>query len=362
MASAVLAVACPAWAATDEDRAVIAVQRYDSGDYAGARELLEALHAEGRLDGPMLYRLAFSRGATGDLEGRAQAEAEALARLETAHAAAGSDLEVAFYLANAYRNAGRSGDALRVASQTTSAFDRGDHARPSDPTDQFRLGKLYEDQGLTDRSTRWYTEALAVMDREPDRYAGYRRWGHRHIGDVAFGAADYGRAAAEYRAAAETRGATADDWDRAAVAAGRLGRWSEAEQAWRTAETLDPAKADRARYCRRLAAIAVELGSLPLVAPDGRAYRELSRDDLERLMKEQAQAVDAALAELRPDESIPPEMAQGLQARLDASKPVFVAAALEYALRGLPIRETAFVGGYAPLIFQPSRWQVPAAG
>ena len=39
-------------------------------------------------------------------------------------------------------------------------------------------------------------------------------------------------------------------------------------------------------------------------------------------------------------------------------KGVFVAAALEYAVRGHGIREAAFFGGYAPLVFQRSAWKI----
>ena len=46
-------------------------------------------------------------------------------------------------------------------------------------------------------------------------------------------------------------------------------------------------------------------------------------------------------------------------ARLTATWALFVAAGLEYALRGYGIRETAFREGYAVLIFQDRAWELP---
>ena len=48
-----------------------------------------------------------------------------------------------------------------------------------------------------------------------------------------------------------------------------------------------------------------------------------------------------------------------LQDGIDEARPVFLGAALEYVLRGFPIRETAFFGGYAPLIFHSDKWRLP---
>jgi hypothetical protein len=48
-----------------------------------------------------------------------------------------------------------------------------------------------------------------------------------------------------------------------------------------------------------------------------------------------------------------------MAAEIESIQPVFVAACLEYTARELPIRESAFFGGYAPLIFHESRWRLP---
>ena len=358
VAFALAALAAHGAEVSPADAEARAVRLYDAGDYAGAREILEGMYREGSLDGPSLYRLAFARGVAGDVQGKSQAEQQAVLALESAYAA-GADLEVAFYLANAYRNSGRSADALRIASETTAAYDRGERPSPTDPLDRFRLGKLYEDQRRTDASARWYGLAVEAMDREPSNFVGYRRWAHRHLGDVAFAADDFAGAMAHYAAVTGIPGAVPEDWDRQAVAAGRLGRWEEAGRAWRAAESADPSRADRARYCRRLAGMAVALGALPSALGDGRSFRDLSKEDLEGVLKDRAAVVESTLASIRPDETLTDEARAQLQKVLDDAKPVFTAAGLEYALRGLPIRETAFVGGYAPLIFQSSKWMVP---
>jgi hypothetical protein len=64
------------------------------------------------------------------------------------------------------------------------------------------------------------------------------------------------------------------------------------------------------------------------------------------------------MSRLPEDGSADDDLRAALQAELDAAHPVFVAAALEYTMRNLPIRETAFFGGFAPLIFHPNRWRL----
>jgi len=61
-------------------------------------------------------------------------------------------------------------------------------------------------------------------------------------------------------------------------------------------------------------------------------------------------------------ESVDDETFAGFKSEVGKAKAVFVAAGLEYALRNLPIRETAFFGGYAPLIFHPQKWSLDQPG
>ena len=48
-----------------------------------------------------------------------------------------------------------------------------------------------------------------------------------------------------------------------------------------------------------------------------------------------------------------------MRQELSAARGLFVAAGLEYSLRGLPLRETAFRAGYAPMIFHSRHWKPP---
>ena len=141
------------------------------------------------------------------------------------------------------------------------------------------------------------------------------------------------------------------------MARARAGLYREAGQAWRQAELLDPANANRARYCYRLAEAAARIDDLSAAAPDGRLWTQLTDDDLTAVMQEQAQAVRALREEIAAAEPIDEQDRLQFQARFDAIRPVFVASALEYALQGNSIREAAFFGGYAPLVFKDSEWQ-----
>jgi hypothetical protein len=67
-------------------------------------------------------------------------------------------------------------------------------------------------------------------------------------------------------------------------------------------------------------------------------------------MKELAEKAIAA----RTGDGTDPDEARKTLAEI---KPVFTAVALEYAYQRHPIRETAFKGGYAPLIFHSDRWE-----
>jgi hypothetical protein len=59
------------------------------------------------------------------------------------------------------------------------------------------------------------------------------------------------------------------------------------------------------------------------------------------------------------DGTATPELRAEIEGTIRAVRPLFVGAALEYCLRGFPIRETAFREGYAVLIFQDAVWGWP---
>lgn len=334
-----------------------AVALYDAGDYATALPLLEQLAAADAADGPLLYRLAFARGRAGDRPGSAEAQSMAVAALEAEHAA-GEGIETSFYLSNAYRNLGRAADSRRVAAETTARVESGAVAVGDDAMDLFRVGKLYEDQARHDAVRQWYGRAIEAMESDPARYLGALRWALRHLGNLSYAGGDYAGSAERFARLTALDGSVAGDWDALATALARTGDWQGAAEAWQSAERADPVNGNRPRYALRLARAAVELGSLPGIAPDGRAYTELGKEELEALMEEQAGVVSEVRSRLPEDGPPDDALRADLQAELDAARPVFVAAAMEYTLRNLPIRETAFFGGYAPLIFHANRWRL----
>ncbi len=335
-----------------------AIELYDSGSYAEARELLEQLDAEGALDGALLYRLSYCRRVAGDAAGEQDALTRAIAALEKEHAAA-RDLETPFYLGNAYRNARRLADARTVAAGATTRVESGELPAPEHPMDMFRLAKLYADQGKEQPAIEWYRKSIEGLEGTDGGYPANVAWARRYIAQAAWSRADFAAAAEQLEALAGAADATVDDLDRLAGARARLGQWSAAVAAWQRAEKADPADANRARYCWRLAAMAEKLPALPERAPSGKPWGSLSKEELETLMAEQAGLVKDAVGSVTSGAAGVDRDA--LQGKIDAAKPVFVRAGVEYAVRRYPIRETAFLGGYAPLIFHETRWQLPAA-
>jgi hypothetical protein len=331
-----------------------ALRLYEAEKYAEARPLLEGLAARGEADGAMLYRLAFTLRSARDPGDRAAFE-RAVAKLKE-EAAVSPRLEVPFYLSNAYRNLDLQAASRAAAAEATQRIESGAVPEPVEPIERFRLGKLYEDQGRQDDAARWY--ALALDGLSPKDNPAYVRWAARYSATVAAGRAAWSEMEAVLRQLQDKGLATVEDLDLLARAAARQGRWAEAAETWRAAENLDRTRADRPRYAARVAMLAAEVGILPLVSPDGRAWEALSREELEALMGGQAAAVRAAkdaVAAAPADDAVRKAQAQVLA----TARPIFVSAAVEYVLRDFPMRETAFQGGWAPLLFQPSEWKLP---
>jgi len=345
-------------AATERTAAEQAVFLYDRGQYDEARRILEGLEREGTLSGPLMYRLGFCYGRAGNEAKQQEWMRRALEVLQQ-EAAASNTLEVSFFLANALANMGLLPAATKTASEATSRIEKKEWPPPSRALDQFRVAKLYADQNRTDEAIRWYRLSLDGFTAEGAPAPGYVRWARRFLAHGAIARGDFADASEHLTALAALGDATATEFDRLAVARIRLGKWGLAAEAWGEAVRLDPANADRPRYCKNLAMQAEMLRSLPTNSPAGSPWSELSKDDLENLMKEQAaiaRQAHADAARLPPGD---PEARAALERALADAHPVFVAAALEYALRNYDIRETAFLGGYAPMIFHASEWQLP---
>lgn len=333
-----------------------AIRLYDEGQYPEARTLLEQIDQEGRASGTLLYRLHYCQQAAGDAAATATLERASAELAEELPASSG--LEVPFYLVNAYQNQSRQDDALEVAAATTARVESGELGEPQEPLEMFRLGKLYADQGRSAEATRWYTSAVVSFPEGVQAFAPYTLWASRYLAEPAFLGGDYAAAERYYSRIAEGGQATAVDLDRLATASYRLGHYAGAEKAWEQAAAIDPDDADRERYSSRLAALAADLGTLPQSAPDGRPWGALSKDQLQAFMVEQAARAQQALAEARDPEKPTPERLTELEATIAEAQPLFVAAALEFAVQRYGIQETAFFGGFARLIFHKHEWRV----
>ncbi len=366
LAAGVLVTACgcpapsPAVTPTPAERdGARAIDLYDDGKYAEARSILEGLDAAGQATGPLLYRLYFCRAAAGDPAGARQALERSKDALEKATAAGGT-LEDWFYLANAYANLERGVDQRKAAVEALTRLDGGKIPQPRDAMGRFQVAKLDQDAGRLDRAATEYRSALAGFQKESRAVPGNVRWARRFLAADALSRGDYAEAATELSAVVALGGAQVADYKGLGVAAARSGRYAEASDAWRQADRLDPANGDDPRYASRLAAIAAELASLPQGAPDGRPWAKLSKEELESVMKAKADEVRAAHEAASKAARDDPGARRAFEAAVASSKPAFVAAGLEYACRGLPIRETAFSQGYAVLIFQQAPWEWPA--
>ena len=335
-----------------------AVALYDAGRYADALPILESLDAAGRADGPILYRLfiCLNEAHRGD-DARTALERAAL-KLQAENVEAKS-LEAPFYLANAYRNLQRLSEVQPVAAQATAKVESGAFSQPGRGIEMFQLAKLYEDQDRTEDAARWYRKALEAIPAQGGGYPNNMRWAGRYLAQLAFSKADFAGAQAGYAALVAMGGASPLEYDRLAVACVRTGNWRGAADAWREEVKLDPAEADRPRYSGQLAELAAGIGSLPAAEGSGRSFKLFSREELEALLLEQANAVRETRA-LATSTKDPRTDRAALEKRLARAKEIFVAAGLEYASRRLPISDVAFVGGYATLIFQQAEWELPA--
>ena len=345
-----------------------AVRLYDRGMYDEARRTLEDLDLARAVDGPLLYRLFFCEKATGHTDEARRAIDRARAALET-EIASSTSLEVAFYLANTYANLGRSADSQEAARGMTSRIESGKIAAPTSAIGLFQLGKLYEDQSRQKEASAYYAKAVDAFDLKEGRYAGNAAWALRYLGNAAFVRADFEACERALTRRTALGGAETADWNTLAAARARLGKYAPAAEAWKSSIKLDPGNGDDARYAARLADAADLLAPLPKAAPGGAAFTSMSETDLKGFLKTSSEAAMTELA--RVTEEMGPEHDGALTHRLDPKRRAelartllearqrFVAAGLEYAVRGYGIRDTAFGDGYAVLIFQDGAWALP---
>jgi len=333
-----------------------AVALYDEGNYPGARKLLEEIDGAGEATGPLLYRLYYCQRATGDEPASAATLLRAVERLE-AESSETRDLEVPFYLASAYENLGRRAEARTAAAATLLRVESGE-LQPTSGADKFRLGKLYADQGNAIEAANWYRGAVDAFNAEGSGNATYLVWASRYLAEQALEMDDISAAEMHLTELVRLGNPTAAELDQLAVVRVRNEMYKEAADAWRKAVPLNPTGSDRARYCAQLSSMAGRMKGLPATAPSGKAWGELTREELEGLLQEQANVVRKARTEAAQTPDLSEERLRELRQSAKAAKPVFVAAALEYALKGYNIREAAFFGGYAPLVFHSREWRI----
>jgi tetratricopeptide (TPR) repeat protein len=338
-----------------------AVAAYDAGDYASACRILSEMDVAGTLDGPLLYRLFFCRTAAGETAGGREALTRAASALE-AENLPGCAVEVPFYLANAYANLGRPEDARRVASETLLRLETEGY-EPKSAMEWFQVGKLAQDAGRNDRAEAAYRRAVSGFAAGPPA-PGHERWARRFLGNAASARADFEAARPEWRRVVELGNADRSDLLALATACARTERWDEAAEAWRLAEKIDMQNGSDPRYAAALARQAAALGGIPAADAAGVPWARYERDGLESAMREAAAAARDLRAEaVRRKEAGTWNAAARDEAasRLREIRRRFVAAGIEYGVRKLPLRETAFSGNYATLVFQEAEWELPDA-
>ena len=340
---------------------VEAIRLYDQGSYEDAKRDLEGLDAAGLADGPLLYRLFFCERATGN-EDAAQAALKRAAKALEAELPHAKTLETSFYLANAYANLNRPAEAGNVARTAIESVDAKRLKMPETPIGFFQLGKLYQDAGRSAEASTYYTKALDGFDLKDGLYAGNARWALRYVGNDAYGRGDYKASADAFVRLTKLGGALPGDWIALAIARVRSGGYAGAAEAWKAAVKLDPAGADDARYSGRLAEVAAGIGTIPTSDGSGVAFTAMTQAVLESTLKDQAAAartLQTRAAEAMHGKALDRNLRTELAGKLLAARRIFVAAGLEYSVRRLPIRETAFREGYAVLIFQDTEWALP---
>ena len=359
--AALLLALGPALSPSRADDAAAARQEaetlYAAGHYGQALPVLEAIDAAGQATGPLLYRLAFCQREAGKTAEAQASEARALATLEGELDAA-QTLEVPFYLVNAYRNAKRDADARRVAEAATAALDQGKLKTPRTGAEMFQLGKLHADSGHDEPAEQWYAKAVDALADSGEGGSSYVRWASRFVGENALRRQDFARAAKYLGIMTAAGEGSITDFDRLAVCRARTGDYAGAAEAWREAELQDPSVGDRFRYQSRVAELAASLPPRPERTPSGKLWIELTREELELMMKEQSERAKAILDEVAAETEIDAVKRDAYRKRLLEPKALFVPAAMEYVVRGHLIREQSFFGGYARLILAKNAWNV----
>jgi len=232
-------------------------------------------------------------------------------------------------------------------------------APPTVAVEQFRLGKLYADRARAADAERWFEKAvdgLAMSGNATHR--PYLDWAARWLGKRAIEDELFETAAKQFTHVCTGNAATLEDFDNLALASLMIGDYTAAAKASQQGLRMDPEDANRYRYGAALAQLASRTRDIP-ISPDGeRGWDEIGREELDTLLRQQAQIVREVQAEFKELDRPSPERKQAATARITAAQSLFVGAALESVRRGINLREAAFFGGYAPLIFYAREWKL----
>jgi tetratricopeptide (TPR) repeat protein len=344
-----------------ESAAFAAARAYEAGDCAGVVRLLgEQEPAASALDGISLYRRGFCRAALGRSGADADyaAAAERLAELIESGDAA---LDSHFYRVNALLNVGREDEATIAAQAAVESFRAGILDVPSTNAESwFRLGKLYRDAGDSAAALEPLGRAVTAAEQNED---GLREAYLERIVRWAGEEDDPGLADRAVKLMTRGRETTPSGLlalARADIGAGRL---DSALEKFMLARRGGGEIGMAAQYAANAIQRANELKRWDLqpvlASADGTPLGALSDTELrQRIVAEAAEL--APLLEAEPIEvprkkgegtrlMPPPEVATALrelQARLSGLL-------LEASRRGVPLREWAISGGYAPLVHHP---------
>ena len=340
-----------------------AAEAYASGRCREVLAAFEALDepARARLDGLSHYRWGFCAGVLG--RGDPRAHYDAAARLLAAQA--GGDgatrLETHFYLVNALLNLGEADRARSAASAAVALWKAGRLTVPEDRPDAwFRLGKLFQDAGDPRGALGPFARALDAETAHPgtlrDAYLERIADGARAARGIVL--AERAQALLDARRPGDP--GTLLRRARTLLAEGKL---DEAEAAFNAVRRRRGDAGMEAQYATATIARIREVrkaGLEPATAlADGTPLRDV--DDLSGALQKTAARAFEVLggpAIEKPRRKAPGTRfipAPETKKQLDLVQAEFAGLLREAVIRGVPLREWAVQGGYAPLVHH--RWK-----
>ncbi|NIL99973.1 MAG: hypothetical protein GTN89_12405, partial [Acidobacteria bacterium] len=221
------------------------------------------------------------------------------------------------------------------------------------------LAKLYADRQKELAASPWFEKALDGFEASGDAtHRPYFEWGARWLSQRAMTDERYEAAAKQLRRLTGGENAKLEDFERLGRASLMIGDYRGAQKAWARAVLLNPLGGDPYRYGSALAELCRVTEAIPLSPDEERSWEELTDEELGQILKDQAQIVREVKTEAAATEKMTPAQRNEFNTRLLDARPMFVAAALESVRRGINLREAAFFGGYAPLIFHRKEWRL----